>query len=133
MLRIARIPGFDGYGVSQDGRVWSNKVQGSGTKHRSNWVRLKTHLNTCSYPALSLRVSTQQQTHVYTVHKLMAYVFFRLPLSGAQLQVNHKDGIKTNNQLENLEVVTASENMQHAWRLGLRKPVSFLVHKLTHK
>ena len=36
------------------------------------------------------------------------------------LQINHKDGIKNNNDLDNnLEVVTPKENMQHAIRIGL--------------
>ena len=39
------------------------------------------------------------------------------------LQINHKNGVKADNQLENLELVTRSENMLHASRLGLLKPV----------
>lgn len=38
------------------------------------------------------------------------------------MTINHKDGCKTNNKVENLEYVTNLENMQHAWKLGLQKP-----------
>lgn len=35
--------------------------------------------------------------------------------------INHKDGVKTNNSLDNLECVTFQENIQHAYRMGLMK------------
>lgn len=36
------------------------------------------------------------------------------------LEINHRNGIKTDNRLANLELVTRSENMRHACALGLK-------------
>ena len=51
------------------------------------------------------------------LHRLIASLF--LPTYSNELQVNHLDGIKTNNSVCNLEMCTNSENMKHAINRGL--------------
>ena len=53
-----------------------------------------------------------------SVHRLVAIAFLGDPLPSQQ--VNHIDGNKLNNRLENLEWTTAEENQSHAVRTGLR-------------
>lgn len=54
------------------------------------------------------------------VHRLVAQEFLENPTE--KEQVNHIDGNKSNNYLSNLEWVTRSENVKHAYLIGLKKP-----------
>ena len=54
------------------------------------------------------------------VHRLVAETF--LPKIEGKDFVNHKDGCKQNNKVSNLEWCTKSENTQHAFATGLKKP-----------
>lgn len=84
-----------------------------------------------------IAVKGYQHVYLYTfgirrrwqIHRLAIEAFIGARPIG--LQVNHKDGLKTNNRPNNLEYVTAKENKQHASRLGLvakgpRKPEHIL-------
>lgn len=52
-----------------------------------------------------------------TIHRLVAKAF--IPNPDNCTQVNHIDGNKMNNNIKNLEWVTAARNVQHAWETGL--------------
>ncbi len=67
------------------------------------------------YAHVSLSIK-QRITHCY-VHHLVARAF--LPPRPKGTQLNHKDGVKQNNRLKNLEYLTPKENVRHAMRLGL--------------
>lgn len=54
----------------------------------------------------------------FSVHKLVMLAFI---WEDNWLQVNHIDWDKTNNRLENLEYLSASENMKHAYEIGIKK------------
>lgn len=53
------------------------------------------------------------------VHRLVMEAF----VDSSNLEVNHKDGDKTNNSLGNLEYVTHSENLEHSYRVLRNPPV----------
>jgi hypothetical protein len=57
----------------------------------------------------------------FLLHVLVAAAFIGAPPPG-RIEVNHKDGVKTNTCYANLEYLTPSGNQLHAWRTGLRGP-----------
>ena len=110
------IPGFEGkYQASTLGNVRSiDRYFGA---RFIPGVNLKLHMCNSGYLRAFLAIGGRK-LKAFTVHRLVALTFIG---KGGDLVVNHKDGVKTNNQLENLEWVTLSENHRHAFSLGLSK------------
>ena len=73
----------------------------------------KQTLNTWGY--MTVNLSKNGKSNTKRVHKLVATAF----LGESNLQVDHIDGNKLNNKLNNLEYVTPKENTNRAWQKGL--------------
>ena len=108
------IPGYDGmYEVSNYGRVKSLK--------RKIHKFLKPAANHAGYLVVAL--SKDGKVKQYKVHRLVLMTFN--PVENMdKLDVNHKDGNKLNNNLDNLEWCTRSENINHSYQNGLQKVVT---------
>lgn len=65
-------------------------------------------------------LSKDGKARKYFVHRLVAMHFLE-PVEGLSC-VNHIDGDKLNNHIQNLEWISRSDNQKHAFKLGLQKP-----------
>jgi len=77
---------------------------------------LKQMTNKCGYKSISI-YDNNRKIKIATVHRLVAIAFLDNPNN--KPMVNHIDANKTNNKLENLEWCTSSENIKHAYSMGL--------------
>jgi len=108
------IEGYEGiYQVSNMGRV--RRILSDGTTKVLN-----VHLNNVGYPRLILRKDGKDRN--YLTHRLVAMAFVDNPDPTTKIQVNHKNGVKTDNRAANLEWCTNSENGKHSFKFLGRKP-----------
>ena len=102
------IPGYESfYQVSNLGNVRSI---------RFNKVRNMKSWDSHGYRAVELCINNNRYT--VRVHQLVALAF--IPNPENKPEVNHKDRNRSNNNVENLEWVTQSENIAHAYRNGVK-------------
>lgn len=115
-----RIEEYPNYEVSNLGRVRTTKYYSNAQKkYYDRILVLKQKTNRCGYNHVGLSNENGRKNKV--IHRLVAKAF--IPNPNNFLEVNHKDGNKQNNKVNNLEWCTRSYNVTHAYRLGLKKPI----------
>lgn len=103
------IPGFKKYVINKDGvlkSVVGNKI--------INWHKSNGYIFCSIVDDIGRRRSVGQ-------HRLLASAFIEKPNVSELLEVNHIDGCRSNNTLNNLEWATKSKNQKHAYDVGLNK------------
>lgn len=112
------IPGFTRYSINKEGVVYSHYSRRNLTPYRD---RMGYLMYSC--------VNDLGKRNIIGMHRLLALAFIDFPANVDKLDVNHIDGIKNNNTLENLEWNSRKENCLHAYSTGLRNdniPISVL-------
>ncbi len=96
------------YSITTDGRIFSHKTE--------KWLKCdirKGYLYTVLYK--------DKKRYCATVHRLVALNFIKKVIG--KRHVNHLNGNKLDNRVENLEWCTSGENQRHAINSGLKKPL----------
>lgn len=114
------IEGFPHYWISSEAnfKTSSRFVKVGRTEKWVEGQTRKPHLNLAGY--YQLKVRFEGKVSMLSRARVMAMHFLPKPLSD-KIHVNHKNGIKTDDSLENIEWVSPSENRQHAYDTGLQK------------
>lgn len=100
----------DRYSITEDGQVWSKLSK----------KFLSLHKTASGYLTFATKIGGRDGVpKCFKVHRLVAEAY--IPNPENKPHINHKDGNKENNSASNLEWVTTSENMRHAYATGLNE------------
>lgn len=128
-LTPRRVPIFgfeDRYEVDENGRVFSiarTGIRSDGAKYSVNATERLPQTNSKNgYQQICLSLP-ESKSRCFNIHRLVAEAFLPKPDDSKKLEVNHKNGIRSDNRASNLEWVSRSENNTHKYRvLGAKHP-----------
>lgn len=112
------------YAITRDWNIWSYPKRHWNGNALYKWRFLKQNSN-----GRYLQVTLIQNNNkkILLVHRLVAITY--LDNSNNLPCINHKNGIKTDNTVDNLEWCTHSENQSHAYKLWRKKRGKNLCNK----
>lgn len=111
MVKALKIKDFPDYYITDNGDVYSRKT--------GRFIKLKQETNKkTGYNYIQL--CKDKKVFMKTVHRLVAEAF--IPNPENKCDVNHINGVKTDNRVKNLEWTSRSENMKHSFNILGQKP-----------
>ena len=123
MRRFRDVPGYEGlYEASSCGVVRSkDRVVKHGYSGLSKRKGKELKYSTDKDGYFVIRLSKDGEPKYKFVHQVIAMTFLNHKTSGSKIQINHKNKDKTNNSVQNLEVLTAKEHIakdRKDWKMG---------------
>ena len=105
--------------VNYNGTLYPNyEVNELGEFRNSKTQKVvKQNVLPTGYHSYCASLGQRGKNKCFRIHRAVACTF--IPTDDYSLEVNHKNGIKTDNRVKNLEWVTGSENIRHAVKTGL--------------
>lgn len=103
------IPYYSDYVISRDGKLLK----------KSNSMYIEASRTTLGYYTFRMADDSRKTSNVLR-HRILSIAFLEYPADVNSLDVNHLNGVKGDDFLDNLEWCTRSRNMDHAYDMGLR-------------
>lgn len=104
---MREIPDYSRYEINEDGDIFVSKTMKKMSTHKNKFGYVRTHL-----------INNSGDRVQVAVHRVV-YSTFVGPIDKDK-EINHLDGIKTNNNVSNLEQTTRKQNIKHAYDTGLK-------------
>lgn len=118
MAKMKPVKDHDGYFITDEGRVFSDRIKGH--RKAGHLHEIMPHCKDNGYLVIKARNDMTGRRDDLLVHRLVGEAF--IPNPDNLPEINHKRGIKTDNRATELEWCTGAENTRHAIKTGLYKP-----------
>ncbi len=113
---IKPIIDYKGYFISDDGNVYCNLGQGNRNRNKTiELYKINPRLTKNGYARIYARQNSTNKRKDLYIHRLVAQYF--LPNPENKKYVNHKNCIRSDNRVENLEWCTAKENTDYTLQI----------------